>query len=145
MKQCIVCHKEIPDNRIVCSLSCRGRWAGIAPRTRTIKPKEAKLNKQGYLYYSKSMLTDDELTLLPGSNNIILVHRLVAAKHHNRPIKSNEQVMHIDGNKTNNDPANLCIGEASTNKRQHYDALIEYNQARSLAAWVLLALGRGTA
>jgi hypothetical protein len=39
----------------------------------------------------------------------VLLHRLVMQKELGRPLKRNERVVHINGNKTDNHPANLRI------------------------------------
>jgi hypothetical protein len=42
-------------------------------------------------------------------NGMALEHRVVAAEARGRPLESNERVHHIDGNRSNNDPANLEV------------------------------------
>jgi hypothetical protein len=86
------------------------------------------------------MLTEEERQLLPGSNNVILVHRLIMAKHLDRPIQRGEVVMHINGDYTDNRIENLQIGLQRENIHQHYQAMIAASQWRSLALCLLSLL-----
>ena len=124
--------------------SCTGRRGGAVRKARAwpnrIIPKEAKVHPSGYLYYTQSMCTPDEIAMLPGSNRCILVHRLIMAKHIGRPITKNEVIMHIDGNKQNNDISNLQLGDALTNSRQHWAAEQSAAFWRNAAVVTFLAL-----
>lgn len=46
-------------------------------------------------------------------------HRAIAEKILNRPLLTSEHVHHIDGNKHNNDPSNLCVMSRSNHLRLH--------------------------
>ena len=63
-------------------------------RPRVSKPT---MTEQGYIY----------VTGPDGTR--ILEHRLVAEQLLGRKLQSNEKVMHEDGNRANNDPANLLM------------------------------------
>lgn len=49
-------------------------------------------------------------------------HRVVAEQMLGRPLKRNEIVHHIDGNKHNNDPSNLQVMTQSEHIREHWHA-----------------------
>jgi len=47
-------------------------------------------------------------------------HRVVAAQMLARPLDAEEVVHHLDGNKQNNDPANLHVFESNSAHRRHH-------------------------
>jgi len=47
-------------------------------------------------------------------------HRVIAEQMLGRPLKRNEIVHHIDGNKHNNDPSNLQVMTQSEHVREHW-------------------------
>lgn len=53
-------------------------------------------------------------------NGYIYEHRLVAEQILGRPLAVNEQVHHIDGAKTNNDPSNISIVSAAAHASRHH-------------------------
>ena len=143
MNNCVICGKEIPEDRKVCSLSCRGKYTASFPRKRKIiyKEKIAKeLKGEGYLYYTWSMLTDEERELFDETQRTILVHRYIMTMHLERALDANEVVMHINGDKKDNRIENLCLGTHEENTRQHFDAWIDASKSKRLAAWVMWAL-----
>jgi len=143
---CQECGVELPTGwrGRNCCPSCAGRRGWTTRKAKTwpnkITPKEAKIHPSGYFYYTRSMCTPDEIAMLPGSNRCILVHRLIMAKHIGRPITKNEVIMHIDGNKQNNDISNLQLGDALTNSRQHWAAEQSAAFWRNAAVVTFLAL-----
>ena len=142
-RYCVVCGGLIPTTRqggVVCSKRCAGRLGGRpkGPRRR----KVAKLNKQGYLYLTRSMLTPDEAALFHGNQRTILLHRLVAARYLGRPLSPEEYVRHMNGVKTDNRISNLEIGSALDNKIDHASAIREMEKWRSIAVLVLMALNK---
>ena len=64
-------------------------------------------------------------------------HRLVAEKKLGRPLKENEVVHHLDGDKTNDDPVNIIInsslGEHRTYHRKPDSNLQKIGESNSLA------------
>lgn len=139
---CIDCGDEFGTRRTrntkICP-QCLGRRGGN--HKKPLQPKVEKLHKAGYYYYDYPMLTDEEKQLLPDDSRIILVHRLVMAKKLGRPLHKGEVVMHIDGNKINNNPDNLMIGDSETNSRQHWEARIEAERWKSISVLLLGLIG----
>ena len=145
MRTCIVCGKEYDPEKAykkwknICSLSCLGKCGG-GPR-KPLQPKVVKYNRQGYQYYTPTMLTKEERELFPGQH-CILIHRYIMTMHLGRAIRRNEMVMHINGNKSDNRIENLAIGAGFENTLQHTTARIEAERCKHLAAWVLFALSQ---
>jgi hypothetical protein len=50
-------------------------------------------------------------------------HQIIMEKHLGRPLKNNEVVHHIDGNKRNNDISNLVVVSRSEHAKIHADKL----------------------
>ncbi len=69
--------------------------------------KHGKCLKTGYIY--DTIETNHPLISMAGKRNRIAEHRLIIAKHLNRPLLSNEVVHHIDGNRSNNKIENLVL------------------------------------
>jgi len=67
--------------------------------------------------YKRKRLPDHPNSFSCGS---IEVHRLVMSEHLGRPLKSDEIVHHIDGDKSNNDISNLEILSAKEHAIEHY-------------------------
>ncbi|OLV19218.1 hypothetical protein BOO71_0003445 [Deinococcus marmoris] len=61
------------------------------------------------------------------------LHRLIAEHHLQRPLTSHEVVHHLDGNRRNNDPANLVVLSS-----QSFHAHLEALQRRERGGQVLL-------
>lgn len=56
---------------------------------------------------------------LADSRGYAYEHRIVATEKIGRAIRPDEHVHHIDGNKLNNDPANLEVVTAAAHRREH--------------------------
>jgi len=69
---------------------------------------------KGYIRLTKSAISPDKIWLFDAmlsktKSNHILEHRFVMAQALGRPLKKNELVDHMDGNKLNNSPQNLRL------------------------------------
>lgn len=64
-------------------------------------------DKQGYIHIRINK--DSPCYSMASSNGYVAEHRLVMAQHLGRPLKSSEQVHHIDGRKDNNGILNLML------------------------------------
>jgi hypothetical protein len=139
-KRCPVCGEPAKYGNY-CSRSCAGKATGGRPAVWN-KPKIAKLGKDGYLYYTRSMLDDEERLLMKDGGRTILVHRLVMAKKLGHPIGKRVVVMHINGNKLDNDLDNLMVGDAQENTRQHWEAIKENIRLREENARLLASCNK---
>lgn len=70
---------------------------------------------------------------LVSKNKQVKEHRLIAAEKYGDEIRKKPIVRHIDGNKSNNDPANLVLGSHAENMRDHETARIEAMRWRERA------------
>jgi hypothetical protein len=71
-----------------------------------------RVSSSGYVTIPGTLVDDADLPMfraMQGKGGFVLEHRWNMAKHIGRPLRSNESVDHMDGIKTNNDPANLRI------------------------------------
>lgn len=79
-----------------------------------------RINSQGYV----------EIKITHGngtkSQNYIAEHRKLMEEHINRPLKRNEMVHHVDGNRANNDLENnlLLMTKSQHNKLNHFLGLL---------------------
>jgi len=67
---------------------------------------------KGYVVLSREAIPPDEIALfdaLRGNRNLVLEHRLVMSKSLGRPLNKWELVDHMDGDKANNELANLRL------------------------------------
>lgn len=69
---------------------------------------------------------------VPG-RGLQLEHRLIMEQVLGRPLEPDEHIHHIDGNVTNNDPANLQIVTNSEHGRLHH-ALVAYTREELVEA-----------
>lgn len=83
----------------------RPRWA-IGKRHHSWKGGR-RLNLQGYIQYR--LLPGHPFELMKNATGYVLEHRLVMAEALERPLRSDETVHHIDGDKTNNHLSNLQL------------------------------------
>lgn len=101
------------NSGIYCSRKCKG----LAERGKSVpwtKSDEKTMHSSGYV-----------LVWMPehprASRGRVLEHIVVAEQKIGRPLNPGEQVHHIDGNKTNNDPANLEVLSNADHQRKHLD------------------------
>lgn len=127
VKLCAICNSPIESRRakIYCGTSCRNK--GIAKNRRDYKLEGSptwkggrKLDSTGYV-----LVKDPKSTR---SDGYIMEHRLLIEKHLGRELKQDEQVHHIDGDKTNNAIDNLSIMNKSDHMRLH---ALEKNEWRN--------------
>ena len=86
------------------------------------RPDGKFLDKEGYLWIR--MEDDDPLISMRTKRKIVLDHRLVVARHYNRPLDKDETVHHINGNKQDNRFENLQLRQGKHGKgtvRQCFD------------------------
>ena len=103
------------------------------------KCKRRYVDSNGYV----RVRDDDGVCGRAGS--LVLEHRLVMAKKIGRPLRPDEFVHHIDGNKSNNDPSNLTIVSADIHYRNHkgpvkskHRFLIQFPPFKGDEEWVKL-------
>ncbi|MGN8821495.1 HNH endonuclease signature motif containing protein [Bifidobacterium boum] len=112
---CVDCGQVIPGaahQRRRCDACRKERFRSYAKPIRTLRDGEEPpageprrfINGEGYIRLRWS---------LPGEYVEAYEHRVVAGA------KDGEQVHHIDGNRTNNDPSNLCVLSPEEHHRLH--------------------------
>ena len=139
MKTCEVkeCNNIVPFGKRVCSKRCAGKL-GAGKRKIIRREKEAKIHPSGYLYYTRSMLTDEEKELFTDKKQrTILVHRLVMAKFIGEPLPEKCVIRHLNGDKTDNRIINLQMGNHKENSIEHHDAVVDMMKWRRLAVNML--------
>lgn len=80
----------------------------------------AKNNRTRYIDQMGYVVVKDSDHPNSSANGWIREHRLIASQMTGRPLRKDEAVHHIDGNKTNNLPSNLMIVSRSKHIRLHY-------------------------
>jgi hypothetical protein len=76
------------------------------------KSGQPRVVRNGYVALPATLIADEDLPLfrtMQGKGGYVLQHRWNMAKALGRPLKRSECVDHIDGNKQNNDVANLRL------------------------------------
>lgn len=118
-RSCKVCGATFSAKRVhverghaqYCSVACMGRGKVVPVDSR--KSGTRSLTVNGYVRIS--MPTHPQAM----SNGYVLEHRLVMEGHLGRLLHSDEVVHHIDGNKSNNDIANLRVMSQPEHARLH--------------------------
>lgn len=112
---CLICHKFYNPAKFsqkTCSAKCRNSLtAKTRSETWVIKQRQRGNNKA----YKKQ-----------GDRHI---HRIEAEKKIGRPLQAGEIVHHVDGNKFNNNPANLEVMTQSEHARIHFAEYRRLNNA----------------
>lgn len=97
--------------RTVHIVARRIRKAGIARPFQGSGPDHSMWNggaiNAGQGYWRQWVGDDDPMKSMRNHQGYVLEHRLVMARKLGRPLRRTETVHHIDGNRTNNDAANL--------------------------------------
>ena len=94
------------------------------PGSTLVGPKNPKwkggryLNHDGYLIVWVS--PEHPMACMRRSKGYVLEHRLVMAEALGRPLKPNETVHHIDGDKTNTAPHNLQLRHGKHGRNERY-------------------------
>lgn len=76
------------------------------------KAGRLRINNAGYVVVPATIIADNDLPtfrLMQGKGGYVLQHRWNMAKALGRPLRSDEAVDHMDGNKVNNDLSNLRL------------------------------------
>lgn len=108
-------------------------------RPKENNPKVAKVNREGYLYYTRGMLSPEESAMF-GGGNAILQHRYVMTMHLGRPLDPKELVRHLNGDKKDNRLENLAIGDYRENRQDHLTAEANAREWRDIAMMLWAAM-----
>lgn len=114
------------------------RWIPRGQATSQAENRNGKADHYGYIILNLSCLSkaDRNLAMKMTNKRTIVEHRLVMARHLERPLRKNEIVHHRDGNKGNNQIDNLQLfikghhcGHGSFYQR-YQEALSEINRLK---------------
>ncbi|MEV5629178.1 HNH endonuclease [Micromonospora tulbaghiae] len=88
---------------------------GLADRMRRRDAKDRVINQQGYAYVA--VADDDPLIVMTGRRDrYVLEHRLVMARALGRPLRADETVHHLNGDRTDNRLENLQLRQGKHGK-----------------------------
>lgn len=135
VKSCGICGKEMrlkpsQQGRRFCSRECMGRAATKRPLDRMHNGKPARLDPYGYV-----LIWQPDYPSPAAMKGWAYEHRVIASKVVGRPLRSDEQVDHINRDKQDNRPENLQVldgfahaAKTANDHRQDRIDLAEYRK-----------------
>lgn len=125
----------------------KGTWNALCRSCNSIelikqRPRKT-IHNAGYICRHVSAFSDKERAILrsmASGTGYILEHRSIMALHLGRPLKSDEIVRHINGDKIDNRIENLILGSPADNRMDHVALLQEIGKLRRLNLILLEAL-----
>lgn len=99
-------------------------------------------NGDGYLFAHRNTFNNSQIFVLDGMFNgsYVIQHRAVMAIHLGRPLKEDELVHHLDGNRSNNDISNLRLLKVTRHHKGHGDDYYQLYQESIMTIRMLLSL-----
>lgn len=135
--------KDVPNSllgRSRGSKSC-GCLRRVGHKRASAKHPSCLINGYRVVYHPEHH-TNSRFSKMPG---YIYEHRFVMEKFLGRPLRRDEHVHHIDGNKSNNDISNLVLLAQSEHARHHIRELAEKQGKHHIEERICRECGRPTA